>query len=74
MYAQALGYPPDVLTPGADLEADLGIDSIKQVELFSQALERYGRRLPPDGSRLTSYTTLDDLATLLLDLPTAAGR
>ncbi|KND28099.1 acyltransferase domain-containing protein [Streptomyces acidiscabies] len=74
LYAQALGYPPDVLTPGADLEADLGIDSIKQVELFSQALERYGRRLPPDGSRLTSYTTLDDLATLLLDLPTAAGR
>ncbi|WP_416971683.1 acyltransferase domain-containing protein [Streptomyces sp. 4F14] len=74
LYAQALGYPPDVLTSDADLEADLGIDSIKQVELFSQALERYGRRLPPDGSRLTSYTTLDDLAALLLDLPTAAGR
>ncbi|MFM9607519.1 acyltransferase domain-containing protein [Streptomyces niveiscabiei] len=74
LYARALGYPPDVLTPGADLEADLGIDSIKQVELFSRALERYGRRLPPGGSRLTSYTTLDDLATLLRDLPTAAGR
>ncbi|MEX3102183.1 MULTISPECIES: acyltransferase domain-containing protein [unclassified Streptomyces] len=74
LYSRALGYPPDVLTPGADLEADLGIDSIKQVELFSRALERYGRRLPPGGSRLTSYTTLDDLAALLRDLPTAAGR
>ncbi|MET8981906.1 acyltransferase domain-containing protein [Streptomyces sp. NPDC004539] len=73
LYADALGYPPEVLTGDADLEADLGVDSIKQVELFSQALERHGRRLPPDGSRLTNHTTLDALAELLLGLPTAAG-
>ncbi|MHC5908047.1 acyltransferase domain-containing protein [Streptomyces sp. S6] len=73
LYAQALGYPPEVLTGDADLEADLGVDSIKQVELFSQALERHGRRLPPDGHRLTNHTTLDALAELLLGLPTAAG-
>ncbi|QNP68166.1 acyltransferase domain-containing protein [Streptomyces roseirectus] len=74
LYAQALGYPPDVLTPDADLEADLGVDSIKQVELFSQALDRYGRALPPDGHRLTSHTTLDALAELLLTLPGTAAR
>ncbi|HEY8984294.1 MAG TPA: acyltransferase domain-containing protein [Streptomyces sp.] len=73
LYAQALGYPPEVLTGDADLEADLGVDSIKQVELFSQALERHGRRQPPDGHRLTNHTTLDALAELLLGLPAAAG-
>ncbi|MEU2503417.1 acyltransferase domain-containing protein [Streptomyces sp. NPDC007863] len=69
LYAEALGYPPEVLTGDADLEADLGVDSIKQTELFAQAAGRYGRTLPADGSRLTSYTTLDALAGLLNTLP-----
>ncbi|MFK3731383.1 acyltransferase domain-containing protein [Streptomyces sp. NPDC088090] len=69
LYATALGYPPEVLTEDADLEADLGVDSIKQTELFAQAAARYGRTLPAEGSRLTSYTTLDALAGLLADLP-----
>lgn len=71
MYAEALGYPADVLTEDADLEADLGVDSIKQTELFAQAVTHYGRRLPAEGSRLTSYTTLDALAELLSTLPEA---
>ncbi|MFB7579477.1 acyltransferase domain-containing protein [Streptomyces hydrogenans] len=69
LYATALGYPPEVLTEDADLEADLGVDSIKQTELFAQAAARYGRTLPAEGSRLTSYTTLDALAGLLATLP-----
>lgn len=69
LYATALGYPPEVLTEDADLEADLGVDSIKQTELFAQAAARYGRVLPAEGSRLTSYTTLDALAGLLAILP-----
>ncbi|MFJ8129404.1 acyltransferase domain-containing protein [Streptomyces hydrogenans] len=69
LYATALGYPPEVLTEDADLEADLGVDSIKQTELFARAAARYGRVLPAEGSRLTSYTTLDALAGLLATLP-----
>ncbi|WP_405720271.1 acyl carrier protein [Streptomyces sp. NBC_00046] len=64
-----MGYPPEVLTGHADLEADLGVDSIKQTELFARAAEHFGRTLPADGSRLTSYTTLDSLAGLLRTLP-----
>ncbi|MGW1409723.1 acyltransferase domain-containing protein [Streptomyces sp. NPDC002403] len=74
LYAAALGYPPEVLTDDADLEADLGVDSIKQTELFAQAAARFGRALPTDGSRLTSYTTLDALAGLLGTLPTDGTR
>ncbi|GAA2102452.1 hypothetical protein GCM10009759_36980 [Kitasatospora saccharophila] len=73
LYAVALGYPPEVLTGDADLEADLGVDSIKQTELFAQAAARFGRTLPEEGSRLTSHTTLDALAELLRTLPTAPG-
>ncbi|MFE7615853.1 acyltransferase domain-containing protein [Streptomyces sp. NPDC057496] len=74
MYAAALGYPPEVLTDDADLEADLGVDSIKQTELFARAATRLGRTLPADGSRLTSYTTLDALAGLLSTLPADGTR
>ncbi|MFC8722008.1 acyltransferase domain-containing protein [Kitasatospora sp. NPDC057198] len=73
LYAEALGYPPEVLTGDADLEADLGVDSIKQTELFARAATRFGRTLPEEGSRLTSHTTLDALAGLLRTLPTAPG-
>ncbi|MFL4909183.1 acyltransferase domain-containing protein [Streptomyces sp. MMS24-I2-30] len=74
LYANALGYPPEVLTDHADLEADLGVDSIKQTELFARAAAHFGRTLPADGSRLTSYTTLDALAGLLSALPAHATR
>ncbi|NKF21413.1 SDR family NAD(P)-dependent oxidoreductase [Solimonas sp. C16B3] len=32
--AERTGYPPDMLSDDADLEADLGIDSIKRVEIL----------------------------------------
>ena len=33
--SQRTGYPPEMLDPTLDLEADLGIDSIKRVEILS---------------------------------------
>jgi hypothetical protein len=33
--ADKTGYPADMLEPAMALEADLGIDSIKRVEIFS---------------------------------------
>ncbi|WP_329222657.1 SDR family NAD(P)-dependent oxidoreductase [Streptomyces sp. NBC_01485] len=33
--AERTGYPPDMLEPHMELEADLGIDSIKRVEILS---------------------------------------
>ncbi len=35
------GYPEDMLDPSADMEADLGIDSIKRIEVFSELKDRY---------------------------------
>ena len=64
------GYPADVVTLDADLEADLGIDSIKKAQLFGELQEHLDVR--PDDS-----LSLDDFPTLrhILDfLTTAAGQ
>lgn len=58
LYADALEYPEEVFTDDVLLEADLGIDSVKQVELFSQVSERYGLPPRPDGFRLSDYSTM----------------
>jgi acyl transferase domain-containing protein/NAD(P)-dependent dehydrogenase (short-subunit alcohol dehydrogenase family)/acyl carrier protein len=43
--AQLTGYPEEMLDPGMDIESDLGIDSIKRVEILS-ALEESITDLP----------------------------
>jgi malonyl CoA-acyl carrier protein transacylase/NAD(P)-dependent dehydrogenase (short-subunit alcohol dehydrogenase family) len=51
------GYPPEVVELDADLEADLGIDSIKKAQLFGELAEYFDVR--PDENM-----TLDDFPTL----------
>ncbi|MFW3146918.1 MAG: phosphopantetheine-binding protein, partial [Thermoplasmatota archaeon] len=55
--AEKTGYPEDMLELDLDLEADLGIDTVKQVELFALARESFD--LPRDDS-----INLQDLNTL----------
>lgn len=70
IYAEFLDLPEDLLDEEVDLEADLGVDSIKQIEAFDLARKRFGRQQPPEDLRTTSYTTLPKLAELVQDLPT----
>jgi malonyl CoA-acyl carrier protein transacylase len=42
LFAQETGYEIDELEPDYQLEADLGIDTVKQAEIFSVIRERYG--------------------------------
>jgi acyl carrier protein len=64
------GYPQEIVELDADLEADLGIDSIRKAQLFGEIGQHYG--LAVDDS-----VSLDDFPTLqhLLDymLPKVAG-
>lgn len=39
--AEKTGYPPEMLEDDMDLEAELGVDSIKQVEILSTLRERH---------------------------------
>ena len=44
-YVRRTGYPEDMLDPDLDLEAELGIDTVKQVAVLGAVRERLG--LPP---------------------------
>ncbi len=52
--AEKTGYPPDMLEMDLDLEADLGVDTVKQAETFAAVREEYGNRAPgePEAPRL----------------------
>ena len=60
------GYPSEMLDPELDLEADLGVDTVKQAELFSAVREEYG--IPRDDSRkLRDYPTLGHVVRFVYD-------
>jgi acyl transferase domain-containing protein/acyl carrier protein/NAD(P)-dependent dehydrogenase (short-subunit alcohol dehydrogenase family) len=57
LMAEKTGYPKDMLDLELDLEADLGVDTVKQAEMFAAVREIYN--IPRDESRkLRDYPTL----------------
>jgi acyl transferase domain-containing protein/NAD(P)-dependent dehydrogenase (short-subunit alcohol dehydrogenase family)/acyl carrier protein len=55
--AEKTGYPPDMLDLDLDLEADLGIDTVKQAEMFAAIRAAYG--IPRDDAlKLRDFPTL----------------
>ncbi|MEA3274277.1 MAG: SDR family NAD(P)-dependent oxidoreductase [Pseudomonadota bacterium] len=73
--SECTGYPPEMLGLDQDLEAELGIDSIKRVEILA-GIEK---RLPPELTevmttrmeRLSREKTLNGLAEVLLEVDAA---
>src|SRR5205085_1537300 len=63
--AEKTGYPAEMLGLDMSLDADLGIDSIKRVEILAALQERLPAApvVPPD--RLGSLRTLRDVTDLL---------
>ncbi|MEL6186913.1 MAG: SDR family oxidoreductase, partial [Myxococcota bacterium] len=60
--AEATGYPEDVLQPDMALEADLGIDSIKRVEILSMVKKAVPELPELDAATLGALETLGDVA------------
>ena len=60
------GYPAEMLDPELDLEADLGVDTVKQAELFTAVREEWG--IPRDDNRkLRDYPTLAHVVQFVRD-------
>ena len=55
--SQRTGYPPEMLDPTLDLEADLGIDSIKRIEILNNF-----RRLLPESKQHALEDGIEKLA------------
>ncbi|MDX3688742.1 phosphopantetheine-binding protein, partial [Streptomyces sp. AK04-4c] len=63
--AEKTGYPVEMLEPGMDVEADLGIDSIKRVQIMGALQERFPVSGEVDPERMGELRTLDDIAGFL---------
>ncbi|MGW4241311.1 acyltransferase domain-containing protein [Nocardia sp. NPDC004722] len=62
LYAERLGYPLEEMTLSADLEADLGIDSLKQTELLAIVGKQFGTDRFDHHPRLLEFPTLRHIA------------
>lgn len=63
------GYPFEMLSLDQDLEADLGIDSIKRVEILGVLREKAGTSVTPETEKITEYKTLRELIEFFLPRP-----
>jgi acyl carrier protein len=59
--AEMTGYPADLLEPDLDLEADLGVDTVKQAEVFAAVRGHYGVERDPN-LKLRDFPTLRHVA------------
>ena len=67
--AEKTGYPPEMLDLDMDLEAELGIDSIKQVEILSALREQMPDMPEIEPSRLAELRTLAQIADAIGEAP-----
>jgi NADP-dependent 3-hydroxy acid dehydrogenase YdfG/acyl carrier protein len=70
--ADRTGYPVEMLNVDMELDTDLGIDSIKKVEILSAVRERIGE-MPGDLSALATLRTLRAIAERVSEPAAGAG-
>jgi hypothetical protein len=63
-----------VFTEAVELEADLGVDSVKQTELLSRAADRYQLPARPTDFRLSGYSTMGRVPAFVFGALIAPGR
>ena len=67
--ADKTGYPTDMIDEDMELEADLGIDSIKRVEIFADVLKKLALTLTTDQTEeLSTMSTVEAIGTYLATL------
>ncbi len=64
--AEQTGYTSDMLEDDLDLEADLGVDTVKQVEIFAKIASNFGFAVP-DDLKLRDLNTIAKLGSYVTD-------
>jgi acyl carrier protein len=67
------GYPVEMLELDMDMEADLGIDSIKRVEILGTLMEAFPDLAKPDPEAVVEIRTLAQVVEVLQSLMTGAA-
>ncbi|HEY3344090.1 MAG TPA: acyltransferase domain-containing protein, partial [Anaerolineaceae bacterium] len=63
--SEKTGYPAEMIEPNMDLEADLGIDSIKKVEILGEIQNRFPELPKPDPEALAELRTLTQIVNFM---------
>ncbi len=58
------GYPADMVEPEIDLEADLGVDTVKKMEIMADLAERYRMQFRKDFN-ISHVSTVKSIAKLV---------
>ena len=67
--SEKTGYPTEMLEMGMDMEADLGIDSIKRVEILGAMQERFPELPKADAAMLAEMRTLGQITDHMSSVP-----
>ncbi len=67
IYSNVTKYPKDMLDLSMEMEADLGIDTVKQATIFSMISEKFNLD-PGQGLRLSNYPTIGDVINLVCQM------
>jgi [acyl-carrier-protein] S-malonyltransferase len=73
VYADVLQYPVDVIEEDAELEADLGVSSLRHTQAFVKLLDLFSLPTPEAEIRVFSYRTVGQIAGLLQQLAQQKG-
>ncbi len=63
--SEKTGYPAEMLELNMDMEADLGIDSIKRVEIFGAITEQHAELSDINPQELTELRTLGEIVNYI---------
>lgn len=64
VFSEITKYPPDMLELNMEMEADLGIDTVKQATILSILGEKYRLR-QEEGMQLSNYPTIGHIVDLI---------
>ena len=65
LLSEKTGYPPDMLDTSLDLEADLGIDTVKQAEFISEVREKFD--IPRiEGLKIAEFPTIEHIINFVI--------
>ncbi|WP_300381382.1 beta-ketoacyl synthase N-terminal-like domain-containing protein [Henriciella sp.] len=74
LVAEKTGYPQDMLEPDMDLEGELGVDSIKQVEILSALREQMPDLPEIEPEQIAELRSIRKIADFLAPAATAAAQ
>ncbi len=65
VFKELTNYPDEVLELDADLESELGLDSVKQIEILSRVFRTFALPVPKD-IKMAQFTSIRKVTELLL--------